>query len=332
MRESATESGIQAVGVAPPIDEARDIYGWAGSVVVAAISYLPADHDVQDDRPRGRVARFARSTDYHLVLRDKLSGLAGFLKSQGARTQVCVDTCPLPERKLAVLGGIASRGKSGNVFVEGCGSYAALGEIVTDLKLPAPTPIETDPCGECDRCIRACPSGAIIAPFTVDADRCLSNLTQTGGIIPREFREAMGNRIYGCDVCQEVCPHNDDLKPISLEFAQAVFPGASPELVPLIKLTAPDYRARVKGSSIGWIRRTRIRRNAAIAAGNRRAKTAVPALVEMLRDEDPVLRGAAAWALGKIGSDAARRALESAANKERDKGVAEEIRAALSRG
>ncbi len=308
LRELAVESAVQAIGVAPAIDEVRKVYPWAESVVVAAVSYLPAAHEVTDGIPRGLVARFARSADYHIVLRDKLSPLAALIQSERARAEACVDTCPLPERKLAVLGGIASRGKNSNVFVDGCGSFAALGEIVTDLKLSASEPVETDPCGECDLCIKACPTGAIVAPYAVDANRCLSHLTQVGGIIPREFREAMGNRIYGCDMCQEVCPHNECVKSITPEFAEPCFPSASPELIALINLSGSDFRANVKESSIGWIRRTRIRRNAAIAAGNLRADSAVLALAEMLREEDPVLRDTAAWALQKIGSDAARQA------------------------
>ena len=161
----------------------------------------------------------------------------------------------------------------------------------------------------------------------MDKSRCLSALTQCSGSIALEFRKAIGNRIYGCDICQEVCPQNARVRPQSPEFASDVFPGANPELIPLIDLSPSDFRNNVKNSSIGWIRRTRIRRNAAIAAGNNKCEAAVPALARMLDDENPMLRGTAAWALGEIGSASARNALESARIREES----EEIAAALSK-
>lgn len=251
----------------------------------------------------GLVARFARGTDYHVVLRGKLERLAKAIRKAhpDARTEVCVDTNPLPERKLAVLAGIAWRGWNGNVFVDGCGSWASLGEIVTDFALPGSKPLTIDRCWDCGRCMRMCPIRAITEPYVVDRSRCISQLTQVAGTIPVEMREAVGNRVYGCDICQEVCPQNMGVKPITHEFAGDRFPGASPDLIPLIGLTASDYRRYVKGSSIGWIRRTRIRRNAAVAAGNMRAKAAIPALEAMTKDPDPVLRECAEWALERIG-------------------------------
>ncbi|MHB9035570.1 MAG: tRNA epoxyqueuosine(34) reductase QueG [Armatimonadota bacterium] len=302
LRKLASELGLAALGIAPAIPEVQKSFPWAKSVVVTAICYLPPESAVTDYIPRGWVARVARSSDYHDVLRDKLSRLTEQIESRhpNARTEICVDTSPLPERKLALIGGIAWRGKNGNVFVEGCGSYAALGEIITDIDIPYVQSLEVDRCGECDRCVRACPTGAIIAPGVIDCSKCLSALTQSGGIIPNELRHAMGNRIYGCDTCQEVCPQNAKIEPSAPEFAENIFPGACPELIPLIELSAEGFREMVKESSIGWIRRARIRRNAAIAAGNLRTEQAVPALTRMLEDENPILREHAAWALGQI--------------------------------
>lgn len=284
LKQKAEELGLAAVGIAPAIDDVKNAFGWARSVVCVAISYLPPERKPPDDAPRGVVARCARSADYHLVLREKLARLAEVITRQhpAARVEVCVDTCPLPERKLAVLAGIAWRGRNGCVFVEGCGSWVALGEIVTDLPYAAGTASDPgsenaqalssrsilDLCGDCTRCIDACPTGAIIAPHEIDRRRCISALTQAGGEIAPDLRAAMGNRIYGCDVCQEVCPHNAGIEPVTPEFAVNVFPGAYPELMPLVDLTAEGFREYVAGSSIGWIRRTRIRRNASIAAEN----------------------------------------------------------------
>lgn len=330
----ATESGLAAIGVAPAIDEVRSCFPWAESVVAAVISYLPHDNQITDNQPRGLVARVARGADYHTVLRNKLEHISAYLKSEHPRAQleICVDTTPIPERKLALLAGIAWQGKNGNVFVKGCGSYAALGEIVTSIKLPISESLSIDNCVNCDKCMRACPTGAITAPGVLDPNKCLSQLTQTAGIIPRELRPLMQNRIYGCDICQEACPQNADIKPITPEFAQSVYPGAYPELIPLINLSSNDFKINIRNTSIGWIRRTRIRRNAAIAAGNLKCKEAVQALNEMLRDENPVLRVHAAWALGEIASDDAICALNQALSNEQDADIIKEIRLALSKG
>ena len=268
LAELGRELRLHAVGIAPATDEVRRAYPWARSVVCAAISYLPPERVVSDDAPRGWVARFARSADYHVVLRAKLDKLADVPALAGARREICVDTNPLPERKLAVLAGIAWRGWNGCVFVEGCGSWVALGEIVTDLDLPAASAVEADRCGDCRKCIEACPTGAIIAPYVVDCSRCLSQISQAGGVISDNMKEKLGNRIYGCDTCQEVCPQNAEVVPVTPEFAEDVFPGARPELIPLVELDKDEFQVRVRHSSIGWIGRNRIRRNAAIAFGN----------------------------------------------------------------
>ena len=319
LRGQAKQVGLNAIGVAPAIDEVRAAFPWARSVVSAAISCLPPEassvilngvknldpreeilrHTQNDatDAPRGLIARFARGADYHTVLREKLYRIAEAL---GDRTEVCVDTTPIPERKLAALAGIAWRGWNGNVFVEGCGSWAALGEIVTDLDLRLAKPLSIDRCTDCGRCMRHCPARAITAPYTVDRTRCLSHLTQARGEIPIELRLKLGNRVYGCDTCQEVCPQNAGVRPVTPEFAESRFPGACPEIISLIKLSSQEFKQRVRDSSIGWIGRTRIRRNAAVAAGNLRCREAIPALEKMLEDPDSVLREHAAWALETV--------------------------------
>lgn len=292
--------GLRAVGVAPAIDEVQSVFPWARSVVCATICYLPPEAPELNDKPRGLIARFARSADYHVVMREKLERLSELIVSAGGRAEVCVDTTPIPERKLAVLAGIAWRGWNGNAFVEGCGSWASLGEVVTDLELQTSLPLTIDRCVNCGRCIRKCPTKAIIEPGVVDVSRCLSALTQVRGSIPANLREALGNRLYGCDVCQEVCPQNAGVRPSAPEFGEDRFPGAHPELVDLIRLSQQDFKERVGKSAIGWLRRARIRRNAAIAAGNLAAADATPALREMIEEGDPVLREAAAWALAEI--------------------------------
>lgn len=294
--------GLAAVGAAPTIHQVTAHFDWARSVVVAGLSYLPPERPVEDDAARGMVARFARGADYHTVLTAKLEVLADAVRSSrpDSKAVVCVDTCPLPERKLAVLGGIGWRGRNCSVFIDGHGSYVVLGEIVTDLELPVSGPAQTDRCGDCDRCVRACPTGAIAAPGVLDRSRCLSWITQAPGTIPPEHREKLGSRIYGCDACQEVCPHNAGLQPTTPEFAEPQFPGARPEIVPLINISAREFRRTVRPSSIGWIGRTRVRRNAAIAAGNLRCREAADELEIMISDDDPILRDCAGWALRRM--------------------------------
>lgn len=299
LRKIGAKIGLRAVGIAPVIDEVRAVFPWAESVICAAICYLPPEAKPADDKPRGLVARIARGADYHQVLRSKLEQLAEAVREEGGRTEVCVDTIPIPERKLAVLAGIGWRGWNGNVFVEDCGSWAALGEVVTNIKLPLSRPLNIDRCTNCGRCIRYCPTRAIVKPYLVDTSRCLSQITQRLGNIPTDLRMLMGNRIYGCDVCQEVCPQNIGVKPTVPEFAENRFPGAYPEVLPLIKLGNREFRDLVKPSSIGWIGRTRIRRNAVIAAGNLKCKEAITVLKDLTDDNNPVISDCARWALAE---------------------------------
>lgn len=302
---SACELGLATVGIAAAIDEVRNVYGWAKAVVCAAVSYLPPEQQPPDDAPRGLVARIARGVDYHDVMRAKLAALAEVLNRAypDARIKVCVDTNPLPERKLAVLAGIGRIGKNGCVHVDNCGSWVALGEIVTDAPICGniePTQLLLSQCGDCTLCIDACPTGAITSPGVIDRSRCISALTQQAESIQMEHRPALERRIYGCDVCQEVCPLNAGVEPLTPEFAQPVFPGAHPELLPLLEASAVEFSNRVSSSSIGWIGRTRIRRNAAIAAANAGCTAAIPALKAMRSDQDAMLRETARWAIKEI--------------------------------
>lgn len=302
LRQKAARTGLCGIGIAPADDEVVRVFPWAKSVICAAISYLPPVHEDERDKsiPRGFVARVAQSTDYHAVLRGKLDRLARNIP--GARFEVCVDTNPLPERKLAALSGMAWRGRNGCVFVEGCGSWVVLGEIVTDQDLKTDDEPLPSRCGDCTICVDSCPAQAITGYGIIDHTRCISALTQASGAIDLCLRPLMHNNIYGCDICQQVCPQNADIRPQSPEFAADMFPGQSPELIHLISMTAVEFK-NISSSSIGWIRRTRIRRNAAIAAGNLRNKKALEALAQMLNDDNALLRDVARWAIDKINLD-----------------------------
>jgi epoxyqueuosine reductase len=214
------------------------------------------------------------------------------------------------------------------VYVGEYKSWVVLGELLTDLELDPDPPAPLDICGECDECMNACPTGATCEPYVVDVKICLSHITQSKGFIPHRLREKLGARIYGCDACQSACPLNKDARPGNIDdFRPYKGLGANPELLPLINISPEEFEARARPTTAGWIRRTRFRRNVAVALGNCGDPAAVPHLVEALSDPKPVIRGHAAWALGRIGS--ARRELDSALARETDPQAAEEIRMAI---
>jgi epoxyqueuosine reductase len=307
----------------------------AKSIISVALSYLSEDADQSEIRnpkseiPRGLMACFSRGLDYHQVIQERLFALAGDLGSH-VEVRSFADTGPLVDRSAAIRAGIGSRGKNTCVYAGEYGSWVVLGELLTDLEIEPDPPAPLDICGECDECMKACPTGAISAPYTVDARICLSRVTQSKGFIPHSLREKMGARIYGCDTCQSACPLNKDSKPGNVEeFRPSMGLGASPELPPLLNMTPEEFKERVAQTTAGWIRRTRFRRNVAIALGNVGDPVAVPGLVEALADPEPVIRGHAAWALGRIVAPGVRGSLETALTQETDVEAAAEIRAAI---
>ena len=311
----------------------RETLATAKSIISVALSYLSdrSDRSDRSDTPRGRLARFSQGLDYHQVLQDRMFVLAGDIRAKlGGHVEIrsFADTGPIADRSVAIRSGLGSHGKNTCVYVGEYKSWVVLGELLTDLELDFDPPAPLDICGECDECMKACPTGAICEPYVVDVKICLSQVTQSKGFIPHPLREKLGTRIYGCDTCQSACPLNRDARPGNMEdFRPYKGLGANPELLPLVNITPEEFEARVKPTTAGWIRRTRFRRNAIIALGNIGDPIAVPALVEALSDPEPVIRGHAAWALGKIGE--ARQMLESALALETDPQGAEEIRMAL---
>ena len=210
------------------------------------------------------------------------------------------------------------------------GSWVFLGEILTDLEIAPDREADGD-CGRCRLCLDACPTGAIVAPYTVDARRCISYLTiEHRGAIPRDLRPQIGDHIFGCDICQAVCPHNvRTAKARHPELAPRPETGPRPELIPLLNITEAEFRRRFRGSPVKRTKRRGLRRNVAVALGNARDPAAVPALGEALEDADALVRAHAAWALGRIGGDAARDVLRGRGSSEHDPTVREEIRLAL---
>jgi len=281
---------------------------------------------------RGKVARYAWGRDYHKRIKRRLRRLAAAIRAiePSVRYLAYVDTGPVLDRGWAERAGVGWIGKNTNVISKDAGSWRFLGEILTDLELPADPPAKNY-CGRCDRCIGACPTGAIVGPYQLDARRCISYLTiEHRGAIPLEIRPAIGTRIFGCDDCQEVCPWNRfAVKTADPDFAERP-EQQTPELTGLLALDDAAFAARYAGTALRRAGRDRFARNAAVALGNLRDRRAVPALRRaLLQDHDPFTRGHAAWALGRIGGGEARAALAEGAAAEADAEARREIEYAL---
>jgi epoxyqueuosine reductase len=236
-----------------------------------------------------------------------------------------VDTGELSDRAVAERAGIGWSGKNCSIITPEFGSYIYLGELITSIPFEPDTPIE-DQCGTCNKCIEACPTGALIQGGQINAQRCISFLTQTKEMIPDELREKIGNRIYGCDSCQTACPVN---KGKDFHFHKELEPDpeiAKPLLKPILKMSNREFKNKFGTVAGSWRGKKPIQRNAIIALAHFKDETAIPELVEVLQKEvSPVLKGTAAWALGKIGKEAALNALEQAKEYETDVEVQNEI-------
>ena len=337
----------------------------ARSIISLAIFYLtnaPRDLTTPGD-PHGRISCYAWGDDYHEVIKAKLERMAAYLKSisseqSGActETRLFVDTGRMIDRAVAERAGLGWYGKNTNILTHGWGSWVFLAEIVTNLELEPDAPLKSN-CGSCEKCLHACPTGAFVAPYVLDNTRCISFLTiELRGSIPLHLRPLMGNHIFGCDICQEVCPVNliavkrlqlagrfgaNEAQPTDaagqqetarprLEFQPRQQTGSSPALVPLLKLDEEQFRERFRHSPIKRTKRRGLLRNVCVALGNLGDPVAVPALIETLRSEpEPLVRGHAAWALGRIGGPEAHAALEATQITETDETVSQEIRCAL---
>jgi epoxyqueuosine reductase len=295
-----------------------------------------SDHPIirsSGQHPRGRIARYALGDDYHEVMRERLEALLVWIRERAGaevRGRAYVDTGPLLERDLARRAGLGWFGKNTNLLSVQKGSYFFLGALLLDLPLEPDAPFAGDHCGTCSRCLDACPTGAFLGPYALDARRCISYLTiELKGPIPRELRPLIGDWIYGCDVCQEVCPWNRR-SPRTDEPAFRARTGLTlPELIPLLGMTQEEFSARFKGSAIKRAKRRGLLRNVAVALGNAGDRGAVPALAAALSDPEPLVRAHAAWALGRLGGDDARGALRKACGTEGDPMVREELELAL---
>ncbi len=320
-----------------PFDEAyaaragdpRTLLPSARSVICVAVAY--ATPPARRPRGCGRVSNYAWSADYHRRMRALLGEAAARIdRLAGAGvTAIACDTAPLAERALAEFAGLGWIGKHTNLIVRGIGSFVFLGEIVTSLELAADGPLRTT-CGSCTRCVDVCPTRALRGDYTIDATRCISDLTQLVGPIPRELRTLVGDWVWGCDLCQDVCPPTRRGRLGGSTFAPLDEQTRAPDLTALLRLRSGEFKRRYARTALGWRGAAVLRRNAAVALGNGLDRAHVPALAASLStDPHPNVRGHAAWALGRIGSPRALGALTAAQGSERDSWVLAEIAAAL---
>ena len=273
------------------------------SIVVLAMNYGPADDPlaVLDKPDRGAISVYARNRDYHDVIKGRLKELAGKLAARsGADVKVFVDTAPVMEKPLAEAAGLGWQGKHTNLVSRQLGSWFFLGSIFTTAELE-PDAAELDHCGTCRACMDACPTDAFPAPYRLDARRCISYLTiEHKGPIPRAFRAAIGNRIYGCDDCLAACPWNKFAQAASEAKLMARDDLRDPPLATLLALDDAAFRAMFSGSPIKRIGRDRFMRNCLIAAGNSNDPALIARCVDLLDDPSPLVRGAAVWALSRL--------------------------------
>ncbi|MFD1776393.1 tRNA epoxyqueuosine(34) reductase QueG [Paenibacillus rhizophilus] len=324
-RDKGYESGFEEPDLdkrtIPALQEGRPM-----SILAIAVAYPSKMDNPPKSEPgerRGILARSAWGRDYHLVLREALERLEAFIRQRvpDAVMESMVDTGVLVDRAVAQRAGIGFSGKNCSVISPKWGSWIYLGEMVTDIPFPPDTPV-TEGCGTCTKCIDACPTGALVGPGELNAQACVSYLTQTKGFLDETYMSKIGNRLYGCDTCQIVCPYNRgknwDHHPELLPDPEQ----AKPLLLPILDLSNKEFKEKFGSSAAAWRGKKPIQRNAVIALGNFKDASAVPKLTEvLLRDPRPELRGAAAWSLGVIGGEAALAAVELALESERDEEV-----------
>ncbi|MBO0993573.1 tRNA epoxyqueuosine(34) reductase QueG [Bacillus sp. SD088] len=332
-QELEYQSGFEHKNIEERTDPSL-IFDQPRSIIAIALAYPSR----MEDPPRGKKGErrglFCRASwgvDYHQLVKEKLSQLAVYIKEHVPETAIktMVDTGELVDRAVAERAGIGWSGKNCSIITPEFGSYVYLGEMITNLPFEPDEPLQ-DQCGECTMCLDACPTGALVQPGQLNAKRCIAFLTQTKDFLPDEFRTKIGNRLYGCDTCQSVCPKN---KGMDFHHHQAMEPEpemVKPLLDPLLELSNRQFKEIFGEMSGSWRGKKPIQRNAIIALAHFKEKESVGKLTKIMeKDVRPVLRGTAAWALGKIGGAEAKEALLQAQQKEQDISVLNEIEKGL---
>jgi len=311
----------------------RELVPWAVSIISVAMNYYSGySRPVESSESRGWISRYAWGDDYHNVMKGKLEALLesiGQFHDGNIQGKAFVDSGPVLERDFAGIAGLGWIGKNTHLISPKKGSWFFLGELFVDLPLAYDRPIR-DRCGRCDLCLKACPTGAFVGPYVLDARRCISYLTiELKDWMPRSLRPLVGNHIFGCDICQEVCPYNVKALPTAEIAFQPRSGLHAPELIAFLSLSEAEFRQRFRASPILRAKRRGFLRNVAVALGNLKALDAVPALIRSLDDEESVVRGHVAWALGQIGAQTALDPLHRRLRAENDADVQEELRQAI---
>ncbi|HEX3160550.1 MAG TPA: tRNA epoxyqueuosine(34) reductase QueG [Gemmatimonadaceae bacterium] len=329
-RGFAGEMEYLARGAEKRADTRRPVPGTTTAIVVA-LDYGGAEAS-------GPVARYARGDDYHDVMLERLRALHHWLEADVGHPvagKPYVDTGPLLERDLARRAGLGWFGKNTMLINPQRGSFFFLGALLVEVELEPSAPFEADRCGRCTRCLDACPTGALTAPRTLDATRCISYLTiELKGSIPEALREGVGELVYGCDICQDVCPWNvsfsQELKEPAFAAREALVDKDARTLArELLAMSQEEFSAAFRGSPMKRAKLRGLKRNAAVVLGNVGTNDDVDVLTRALDDPEPLVRSHAAWALGRLGSPAAAAALHDHVNTEPGVAVREESAAAL---
>ena len=310
----------------------RHVLEGAQSILMLAVNYRTGAAQPRA-AGQGRVSTYAwGNVDYHDLLHDKLHRLVDFQRQlfPDAQARGVVDTAPLLERDFARLAGLGWIGKNTLLLNQQFGSQFFLAAMLTDVVLDYDEPFTTDHCGTCRACLDACPTNAFPQPYVLDARRCISYLTiELRDSFPEELRERVGDWLFGCDVCQDVCPWNHRVPPTYEPAFQPAEDKNPVDLVALFQLDDRDFRRMFRHTPMWRARRSGILRNAAIVLGNNPCPTGSDALIKGLNDPDALVRSACAWALGEYGNTESIRTLERRLEVEQDDEVVQEIRAAL---
>lgn len=319
----------------PLKEDPRTLLKETKSVISLAMNYYTVDppKELSEDPGRGQISRYAWGDDYHDVIRDRLQQLVDYIKpiaESELQSRVFVDSGPILEREYAQKSGLGWIGKNTNLINWQTGSWYFLAEILISLELDYNNEPIRGSCGTCTICIEECPTDAILEPNVLDSRLCISYLTiELKESIPKELRPQIGNLIFGCDICQEVCPWNSKAVPTSEPAFHPRKDNLTPELLHLMDITQSDFSRKYKGSPIKRTKWKGFLRNVIVAVGNWGSPTAVPALKRALINDEPMIRGHAAWALGQIGGKNATMALENQLNYENHPEVITEIKDAL---
>lgn len=308
----------------------RTLHSEVRSIVSVAVPFWTGTAAPPDNELRGRIARYAWGRDYHKTLKTRMKALVTAIDAHVGRpseSRQLVDTARAYDRAVAARAGVGWYGKNSMIIVPGHGSWVMLGELYLDLDIEPDPPLNQN-CGRCTFCIDRCPTGAIVEPYRIDSPRCISYLTiEERGPLPRELRPLMGNWVFGCDVCQDVCPYTGAAREIDdPDFQPATVDNAFPSLGKLAHMSEEEFRSLYSGTAVTRAKRAGMARNTAVALGNSQDERAEPILNWMLANHDqPLARGHAAWALRHLAADDSKVVLERARSIEQDEYVLCEI-------